>query len=140
MPKKTYTLEDKKNAVALAKMIGNYQASKQLGISQNAVKDWSRNKSLQENNEKNDAIVKHVVEGSIMKLKEVREKTIDKMNDIVDKCDEPNHLPYLNSIFQSTSNEINKDEGVDQNNNENHFTQMNTFISIVNGDDKKNKK
>ena len=139
MPRKTYTLEDKKNAVALAKIVGNYQASKQLGISPNAVKDWVKNKSLHENNEKNDLIVKHVVEGSIMKLKEVREKAIDKMNNLVEKCDEPNHLPYLNSIFQSTSNEINKEEGVEKENKENHFTQMNTFISIVNVDDKKKK-
>lgn len=136
----TYSLEDKKNAIALAKMVGISQTSKQLGISKGAVQKWLKNKSLQENSEKNDAIVGHVVNGSIMKLKEVREKAINKMNDLVDKCDEPNHLPYLNSIFQSTSNEINKEEGVDNDIKENRFTQMNTFISIVNGDDKKNKK
>lgn len=88
---------------------------------------------------KNNAIVKHIVGGSIMKLKQVREKAIDKMNDIVDKCDEPNHLPYLNSVFQSTSNEINRENGMEEKTHDNHFTQMNTFISIVNGDDKKNK-
>tara|TARA_R100001440_G_scaffold75068_1_gene101390 strand:- start:132 stop:548 length:417 start_codon:yes stop_codon:yes gene_type:complete len=136
----SYTLEDKKNAVALANIIGNTKASKQLGVSIQALVNWTKNKSLQENMEKNDAIVKHIVDGSIMKLKEVREKTIDKMNNLVDKCDEPNHLPYLNSIFQSTSNEINKEEGNEQKTHDNHFTQMNTFISIVNGDDKKNKK
>ena len=136
----TYSLEDKKNAIALAKMVGVSQTAKQLGISKSTVRLWLKNKSLQENSEKNDAIVGHVVNGSLMKLKEVREKAINKMNDLVDKCDEPNHLPYLNSIFQSTSNEINKEEGVVNETNENHFTQMNTFISIVNGDDKKNKK
>jgi transposase-like protein len=136
----TYSLEDKKNAIALAKMVGVSQTAKQLGISNSTVRIWLKNKSLQENSEKNDAIVGHVVNDSIMKLKEVREKAINKMNDLVDKCDEPNHLPYLNSIFQSTSNEINKEEGVINETKENHFTQMNTFISIVNGDDKKNKK
>lgn len=137
----TYSLEDKKNAIALAKMVGITQTSKQLGISKGAVKNWMLNKSLQDDNEKNDAIVNHVVNGGIMKLKEVREKTINKMNDLVDKCDEPNHLPYLNSIFQSTSNEINKEEGmIGDENKDHHFTQMNTFISIVNKDDKKNKK
>lgn len=136
----TYSLEDKKNAIALAKMVGVSQTAKQLGISNSTVRLWLKNKSLQENSEKNDAIVGHVVNGSLMKLKEVREKAINKMNDLVDKCDEPNHLPYLNSIFQSTSNEINKEEGVDNDIKENRFTQMNTFISIVNGDDKKNKK
>ena len=137
----TYSLEDKKNAIALAKMVGITQTSKQLGISKGAVKSWMLNKSLQDDNEKNDAIVNHVVNGGIMKLKEVREKTINKMNDLVDKCDEPNHLPYLNSIFQSTSNEINKEEGmIGDENKDHHFTQMNTFISIVNKDDKKNKK
>ena len=137
----TYSLEDKKNAIALAKMVGVSQTSKQLGISKGAVKNWLNNKSLQESNDKNDAIVGHVINGSIMKLKEVREKAINKMNDLVDKCDEPNHLPYLNSIFQSTSNEINKKEGmIGDENKEHHFTQMNTFISIVNGDDKNKKK
>ena len=137
----TYSLEDKKNAIALAKMVGITQTSKQLGISKGAVKSWMLNKSLQDDNEKNDAIVNHVVNGGIMKLKEVREKTINKMNDLVDKCDEPNHLPYLNSIFQSTSNEINKEEGmIGDESKDHHFTQMNTFISIVNKDDKKNKK
>jgi transposase-like protein len=136
----TYSLEDKKNAIALAKMVGVSQTAKQLGISNSTVRIWLKNKSLQENSEKNDAIVGHVINGSLMKLKEVREKAINKMNDLVDKCDEPNHLPYLNSIFQSTSNEINKEEGVINETKENHFTQMNTFISIVNGDDKKNKK
>lgn len=136
----TYSLEDKKNAIALAKMVGVTKTAKQLGISNSTVRLWLKNKSLQENSEKNDAIVGHVVNDSIMKLKEVREKAINKMNDLVDKCDEPNHLPYLNSIFQSTSNEINKEEGVVNETKENHFTQMNTFISIVNGDDKKNKK
>jgi len=140
MGKKTYSLEDKKNAIALADLLGNYKASKQLGIPQKTVKFWREDKSLQENMEKNNAIVKHVVDGSIMKLKEVREKTIDKMNNLVEKCNEPNHLPYLNSIFQSTSNEINKENGEEQKTHDNHFTQMNTFISIVNGDDKKNKK
>lgn len=140
MGKKTYSLEDKKNAIALADLLGNYKASKQLGIPQKTVKFWREDKSLQENMEKNNAIVKHVVDGSIMKLKEVREKTIDKMNNLVEKCNEPNHLPYLNSIFQSTSNEISKENGEEQKTHDNHFTQMNTFISIVNGDDKKNKK
>ncbi len=136
----SYTLEDKKNAVALANLIGNTKASKQLGVSIQTLVNWTKNKSLQENMEKNNAIVNHLVDGSIMKLKEVRQKAIDKMNNLVDKCDEPNHLPYLNSIFQSTSNEINKEEGNEQKTHDNHFTQMNTFISIVNGDDKKNKK
>ena len=139
MGRKSYSLEDKKNAVALANMQGVYKASKDLGVSHHALSRWVKDKSLQEDSEKNNAIVKHIVGGSIMKLKQVREKAIDKMNDIVDKCDEPNHLPYLNLVFQSTSNEINRENGMEEKTHDNHFTQMNTFISIVNGDDKKNK-